>query len=170
MQNNLAPGTLQNGAWIMDAICMRVPNPLLPSAATWPPLFDKRMASRDDINAAIDADEVGGFVWVERDGGQCVGLPIDVQAGLDAFSATVCSANPINYRFVWPYRLMAHQTIGGDSGAGVFVPAVDKPGFCRLLGFHFLHDEGAGRGYALDAGVFFKRIFGAQAGTAFTFA
>ena len=170
---NLAPDTLQNGAWIMDALCMRIPGATLPQAVSWPPLFDKRLASPDDIKAAIDADEVGGFVWVERAGGQYAGLPIDLQAGLDVFSPEICQSSVTNYRYVWPYRLIggvAQQTVGGDSGAGIFVPAIDKPGFCRLLAFHFLHDGVALRGYGLDASVFFKRLFGPQAVTALTFA
>jgi hypothetical protein len=102
-----------------------------------------------------------------------MGLPIDLQAGLDVFNPRVCPNMATNYRYVWPYRLVggaAQQTIGGDSGAGVFVPAIDKPGFCRLLGFHFLHDSESLRGYALDGSVFFKRAFGTISHSGFTFA
>lgn len=170
--NNLAPKSLQNGSWIMDATLMRVPKEKLPATVIWPPLFDKRMATPDDIHAAIESDTVGGFVWVERGDGQCMGLPIDLQAGLEVFSPKVCPNRTTPYRYVWPYRLIggdSQQTIGGDSGAGVFIPALDKRGFCRLLGFHFLHDSEAMRGYALDANMFFKRLFGAQAHSAFSF-
>lgn len=163
------PTTLGDSTLLMDAMCMAIIKDILPKRISWPPLFDYQLATYDDIQAAIYANEVGGFVWVERPGMPVEGLRLDLLAGLDEFRPWVCPDKRSEYGFVWPYRFLDEFTIGGDSGAGVFVPAHNKAAV-RLLGFHFLCDEDSGRGYAVDARLFFNRTFRAALGKGYIFA
>jgi hypothetical protein len=163
------PTRLENSGLFRDALCMAIIDKMLPRRVSWPPLFDYKLATDEDIRAAIDADDVRGFVWVDRDGAPLEGLKIDVMSGVDDFAPLICPQGRVPYGFVWPYRYLEESTVGGDSGAGVFIQAADQAAI-RLLGFHFLFDADNGRGYAIDAGQFLRSTFDAEPGQNYNFA
>ena len=154
------PGSIRVGPHIRDALLFLVPNGL---AATgddvWPPDFHGRIATVEDITAAVDTDDLSGFVWVERDG-ERIKRSCSVWQGSGNFSRRK-TRDLLQYSFVWMYKFRSyhdqHRTKGGDSGAGVFIPAANGNEY-SLLGLHFFRKNDVA--YAVDADNFLRAAVG----------
>jgi hypothetical protein len=156
------PATISRRGMIRDAMLFLVPPAFVPSPrVTWPTDFRGELSTQEDIQAALMSEDSCGFIWVERSGSS-VRADIDLQAGVPFFdTAVTCEGSQIafSYGFVWQMRFMtAMQTIGGDSGAPVFLNGAD--GSLRLLGFHFLAASDQGTAYAVDAKGFLRDVAG----------
>lgn len=164
------PATTRVGARVRDVMAFEPPSSLCGPIGAWPPGFLGELATYEDYKAAVLATSTNAFTWVERNG-VGVGVPADLEAALSDFQPPLnCGgvAHYVPYTLTWPLRFTtASTTIGGDSGAGVFVRATDRPG-SRLLAFHFM--EWGDKSYAIDARTFFEAVFGGLPGSTFDFA
>lgn len=156
------PSSIEDGGVISDVIGYRVPSSVLPEEFSWPDGFTRELATQDDIERAIlEEGKRTAFVWVERgeiDRPQAI--PVDLELKLTGFKDYVnCESGSVDLEYGTSWGLLytsKEKTMGGDSGAAVFVIAED--GFhCRLLGFHFLMS--GGRSYAMDAKTFLEANF-----------
>jgi hypothetical protein len=164
---DFSPATIKLGTRISDVMIFAVPAALRPDGGRgWPPGFAGKIATTKDIEAALDATTTTGFVWVERGAGIPTRIPIDLQEGLQHFKPLVrCGNQQVEFAYVFTWRCRfteAANTLGGDSGAPVFLDAPEP----RLLGFHFL--EAGEYSYAMDALLFFRQYVG-EPGTDFDF-
>jgi len=157
---------VREGQTISDVMSFQVPNELLLNDLTWPDGFSQELAKPADINRALlEEGKITAFIWVERPGSERPQtIPVDLELQLSRFKDNVnCDGVlvPMEYGLTWGLLFTTDErTIGGDSGAGVFL--ISEDGFhSRLLGFHFLMS--GGRSYAMDAETFFRGVFGNSA-------
>lgn len=176
---------------LIDAVVFRVPPVLAPAAAgcSWPPEFDGELASAADTTRAGQENREGSWLWVQREpqldpqgatGFEPWRLEVNL-IGLTPrpFSRVVASTGQvIRYPELWYYRYPRatiadadaenpwRVSVGGDSGAGVYLPAADQPGRYRLLGFHIYrereNENGPWIGYAVPAEAFLRAILGSR--------
>jgi hypothetical protein len=157
------PNSLQLGRRLRDAMLFQVPDAL--AIRRSPEGFVGKLADVEDVRAAKDSDRAAGFVLVERkrEGRRLpVKLPVKLDSGADGLEIDlICDRHrhirPMRYGFVWKLRFTKERSMGGDSGAGVYIDsAVD--GGPRLLGFHFMRDGEVS--YAVDADTFLRSLVG----------
>ncbi|MFO0795450.1 MAG: hypothetical protein U0586_15465 [Candidatus Brocadiaceae bacterium] len=153
--DSFLPTNIMKNRHITDAMLFKIPGEFVSERILWPHGFNGKIATSEDIDAAIRDENTNGLLWVERNGSaQC--LDIDLMVPVDFFSPLVGSG--MNYGFVWQYRYMGdEETIEGDSGSPVFINSAKGNGV-RLLGFHFMHNLDLHHGYAVDANSFFLRL------------
>jgi len=149
------PGSIRVGPHIRDVFLLRVPDNFVASGeGIWPPDFHGRFATNQDIEAALHTDALTGFVWVERNRRR-VKRPCSLWRGSDDFRREP-HGHLLEYSFVWMYKFLSDKkrdtTKKGDSGAGVFIPAVNV-NECRLLGLHFFRDGAIACAYRCAGGV-----------------
>jgi len=162
------PPTILGSIGIRDLMLFPVPPQFLPAdgAATWPDGFDGTLATQADIERAILDERPTAFLWVDRYGARPRALPVDLEAAIPVFEARVkCSGATRSFTYVttWPLRFLpgAETTIGGDSGAPVFLWGEDNT-TCRMLGMHFL--EWKNHSFAMDARSFLREVLLSELG------
>jgi hypothetical protein len=164
------PLTVTIGDWIRDCLAFRAPNNFCPTTPSWPDGFTGELATQDDTDRALLSTTPTGFIWVERGASRPVMIPIDIDAFIDpAVLVIERNGQSFDLGFVqtWRSRFLPgadtptnqRATMGGDSGAAVFVWAENNTN-CRLLGFHFYEPDDQTMSYAVDARWFFRQAFG----------
>ena len=155
--DSFLPTNIMKNSHITDAMLFKIPKEFVSEKTLWPRGFDGKIATSEDIHAAIRDTNTNGLLWVERnDGAQC--LDIDLMDGVDFFSPPILGGARMDYGFVWKYRYTGDvETVEGDSGSPVFINS-SKGNGVRLLGFHFLHNLDLQHWYAVDAKSFFLRL------------
>lgn len=171
--SDFAPAHVSIGDRVYDAMLFEVPRAFIPSFAdSWPDGFLEELASPEDIRAALRSDKTNGFVWVERIGySRPVRIPVDLHVELEDWKTMVACGNGVASMHYGPsYALRftgsGAKTIGGDSGAAVYIESADRTGY-RLLGFHYLLSKDAS--YCLDARRFFADVLGVTVGDSVVF-
>ena len=129
----------------------------------------------EDRAAAIEAEDDSGLLLVERrapnGASRLPRAPGGPRRGLPDFLADACQngAAPMAFALTWRLRFTRATSatpdafvtsIAGDSGAPCTIRAIDRPGFFRILGIHFLELKDSAHGgwmsYAMDAVSFFR--------------
>src|SRR5690606_24348482 len=159
---DFSPRTIRPLGVVYDAVLFEVPSALRASSYAWPDRFLFDFAHAEDVQVATQSEVAEAFVWVEREGhDRPRGLPVDLLATFTQLTIPVdCSGQSIDLAYGRVFKLRFiddRRTIGGDSGAPVFVRAADGSGY-RLLGFHFLCWNDSS--YAFDARFFFGEVLG----------
>ncbi|MCP4267216.1 MAG: hypothetical protein GY777_16875 [Candidatus Brocadiaceae bacterium] len=154
------PPVTKTSDCIRDVMRFPAPADFIPDGVIWPDGFLKELATQNDIDRAVKAETVTGFIWVDR-AGQRKKIDVDLEAGIPKFKIHITCDNNTRkmvYVMVWPMRFKGDTTtLKGDSGSPVFLYSEDNSG-CRLLGIHFLEVEDGNHAYAMDAKSFFRDI------------
>ena len=161
------PKTLGNPPFLFDTIIIRVSPALMPPPpnCSWPSVFDGNLAAPEDSESALGEDRERSFLWIQRErqidpAGQTSLEPWALEVNIIGKALfqrpSLSSGEMIKYPELWWYRYPRLQSaqvenpwqmsVGGDSGAGLFVPASENPNVCRLLGFHIYRYFDAQRG------------------------
>lgn len=159
------PPDTKTSDWIRDVMRFPVPADFIPDDVIWPDGFLKELATQNDIDRAVKAEKVTGFIWVER-AGKRKKIDVDLEAGIPKFKIPITcgtGSREMTYVMVWPMRFKGDAingdvtTMKGDSGSPVFIYTEDNSG-CRLLGMHFLAVKNGSHAFAMDAKSFFRDV------------
>ncbi|MBE7503163.1 MAG: hypothetical protein HS113_23335 [Verrucomicrobiales bacterium] len=171
---------------LLDAVVFRVPPPLdpAPPACSWPAEFDGELATATDTVRVGAEDREGSWLWVQRERqldphGANAREPFRLEVNLIGLTpqpferVVLATGRRIRYPEVWYYRYPLatladadaenpwRVSVGGDSGAGLYVPAADGSDHYRLLGFHIYRErqngDGPWIGYAVPAEQFLRQ-------------
>lgn len=147
-----------------DCVLFRVPPELRPAPAdcSWPKDFDGNLAAESDEEQVLAANPDRSFLWVQRESSlNMSGSPsqetwalevevVSLRKGDERLSIAAAGTGlMIGYPDVWCYKFPSlsgltgepsdpwRVSLGGDSGAGLYVWSAADPSKARLLGFHF---------------------------------
>jgi hypothetical protein len=179
------PPSIDTGSFVRDVVLFEIPTKWLPPAGAplLPTKFLPELATPEDRAAAIEAEDDSGLLLVERRAPNGASgfheLPVDLAEGFPDFLADACQngAAPMAFALTWRLRFTRATSatpdafvtsIAGDSGAPVYIRAIDRPGFFRILGIHFLELKDSAHGgwmsYAMDAVSFFREVLHSKPG------